>query len=281
MVSQNLMQSTELQKPIFRWAGSKRKLLPTLIRYVPAHSRYVEPFVGSGCLFFALRPEGAVLGDINAELIGAYTTIRDSAELVARAIHKMPLTREYYYQLRAVNPKSLSQVMKSARFVYLNRFCFNGVYRTNLGGQFNVPRGVRTGTLPTRLELINWSSVLKGATFQVGDFGASLDHVRRGDFVYLDPPYSKPGIRNRGEYGYNSFGELDLPRLSEWLKTIDKRGATFLLSYRYSALIVSMFPEWYRRTVTVRRHVAGFVSARANVREVLFSNLPFSRVHSK
>ena len=76
------MQSTELQKPIFRWAGSKRKLLPTLIRYVPAHSRYVEPFVGSGCLFFALRPEGAVLGDINAELIGAYTRIRDSAELV-------------------------------------------------------------------------------------------------------------------------------------------------------------------------------------------------------
>jgi DNA adenine methylase len=186
----------------------------------------------------------------------------------------MPVTKTFYYQLRSANATRLPVTQRTARFIYLNRFCFNGVYRTNKQGRFNVPRGIRTGTLPGRNELLAWAETLSRARFKAGDFRACLDNAGAGDFVYLDPPYSKPGIRNRGEYGYDSFSELDIPRLAQCLTDLDDKGATFLLSYRYSAGIVAAFPMWHRRAIIVRRHVAGFVSARTNVREVLFSNLP-------
>lgn len=259
-------------KPVFRWAGSKRKLLPTLIRYVPEKCRYIEPFAGSACLFFAAKPERAILGDLNAELIRTYRSIRDRHSVIANILGKMPATPEYYYQLRAVEPGSLAPADRAARFIYLNRFCFNGVYRTNRKGLFNVPRGTKTGTLPTVKDLEKWALLFRSVQFKTGDFTSCLDGVRTGDFVYLDPPYTKKGVRNRGEYGYNSFKEADLVRLADALRAIDRIGACFLLSYRYSHSVVARFSNWNRRVLSVRRHVAGFVSARTNVREVLFSN---------
>ncbi len=124
--------------PLFRWAGSKRKLLPELMAQVPASlTRYVEPFAGSGCLFFALRPEKAILGDINDELIYAYSVIRDHPRLVSRAVHRLRNEKRTYYRLRSQSPNALSPVDRAARFTYLNRHCFNGVYRINRAGCFN------------------------------------------------------------------------------------------------------------------------------------------------
>jgi DNA adenine methylase len=262
-------------KPMIRWAGSKRKLLPLLLRYAPAHTRYVEPFAGSACLFFALSPKSALLGDMNDELMQSYIAVRDMPSDVHAKLRKMPVTADYYYKLRAMDLTNAHPAERSARFLYLNRFCFNGVYRTNRQGHFNVPRGVRTGSLPTKEELNCWSERLQRASFYVGDFEGCISDVGAGDFVYLDPPYSKSGVRNRGEYGYSAFSAVDLPRLRACIQEISDRGATFLLSYRYSRDITNAFPDWHRRTLNVRRHVSGFVAARANVKEVLFSNRPF------
>ncbi len=260
---------------MIRWAGSKRKLLPVLLRHAPPHRRYVEPFAGSACLFFALCPRKALLGDKNSELMQAYRSVRDQPHEVASLLDKMPISEEYYYYLRDRAAVPATLVEGAARFLYLNRFCFNGVYRTNRAGRFNVPRGVRTGSLPGRAELLIWSERLKAASFLTGDFASCIAKVQKGDFVYLDPPYTKPGGRNRGEYGYSAFGALDIPRLTDALTAIDQAGAVFLLSYRCSSEMRETFRPWWQRTLTVRRHVAGFVAARANVRELLISNIPF------
>jgi DNA adenine methylase len=130
------------QRPILRWAGSKRKLLPKLISLSPSSSgRYVEPFAGSAALFFALQPQDALLSDFNPELIETYKILSANAGSVWRRLSQMPGSRDFYYRIRARNPTSMSSIDRAARFIYLNRYCFNGVYRTNRLGQFNVPRG--------------------------------------------------------------------------------------------------------------------------------------------
>jgi DNA adenine methylase len=182
-------------KPIFRWAGSKRKLLPTLRQYTPPFVRYVEPFTGSACLFFDLLPRRALLGDVNRELVETYTAVRSSPLRVGQLVAAMPVSKAFYCELRAKDPDAMSVVERAARFVYLNRFCFNGVYRTNRSGKFNVPRGVRTGSLPTIADFDAWSRILNRATLVRGDFEKCLSKVRSGDFVYLDPPYAEEGSR--------------------------------------------------------------------------------------
>lgn len=140
-VAKNTQENTACG-PVFRWAGSKRQLVPTLIANAPDDfGAYIEPFAGSACLFFALQPERAVLGDFNTALIGAYRVIATAPRAVARALSAMPTDPAFYYELRSRDAALLSRVERAARFIYLNRFSFNGVYRTNLQGGFNVPRG--------------------------------------------------------------------------------------------------------------------------------------------
>jgi DNA adenine methylase len=262
-------------QPLFRWAGSKRKLLPTLLPHCPSKfNKYIEPFAGSACLFFLLQPEHAVLGDFNPQLIDTYRTVARAPHAVAAKLTTMLVSHEYYYELRAQNPTALRSLERAARFVYLNRFCFNGVFRTNQRGEFNVPRGTKTGQLPTATDLRACAQILRSATLIAGDFERTLEGVDRGDFVYLDPPYSSSAERNRGEYGYGAFSSDDLGRLEESLRRIDRLKATFVLSYRCSKMVRARFSEWHQRTLTVRRHVAGFSEDRRDVREMLISNRP-------
>ena len=259
--------------PLLRWAGSKRKLIPQLCQRVPENAqRYIEPFAGSACLFFHLLPKSAVLGDANPELIKTYRVVRDQPIELAEALARMPRTEQFYYDLRARAPRELDRVERAARFVYLNRFCFNGVYRTNRQGQFNVPRGVRTGAVPTADNIKSASSALRRAKLIAGDFESCLESIEPGDFVYLDPPYAKRGRPGYGEYGYDVFCEDDLERLIKSLQSIDSRGGTFLLSYSYSLRTRELFRDWHCRTLLVRRHVAGFGRHRGLVREVLVTN---------
>jgi DNA adenine methylase len=257
--------------PIFRWAGSKRQLLPVLMQSIPSDfARYIEPFAGSACLFFALRPSQAILGDINEELIKTYEIIRSHPRLVARAAHDLPVTKPQYYKMRATRPESLALVERAVRFVYLNRYCFNGVYRTNQKGLFNVPMGVRTGKMPSEQSFYRCALALRNAKLRATDFETCLKDIRPGDFVYLDPPYARS--RLRGEYGYDSFREEDIVRLVNVLKSIDEAGAVFLLSYADSPELRSLLIRWRSKKLSVRRHVAGFAKHRSIVSEVLVSN---------
>ena len=262
-------------KPILRWAGSKRQLIPTLLNSVPAGMlRYIEPFAGSACLFLALRPDVAFLSDINRELIESYEALQNAPEDIGRAVRGMPRSASFYYHLRSCDPSTLGCLEKAARFIYLNRFCFNGVYRTNRDGQFNVPRGSRTGGLPHLRDFITFGNALKSASVRACDFESALEPAGSGDFVYLDPPYRKRPSGGYGEYGYNSFDTADLPRFCAAVQRAHSRGATLLISYSDTPSVKKLFRDWYSKRVTTRRHVSGFSGFRGRVHELLISNKP-------
>jgi DNA adenine methylase len=264
--------------PLLRWAGSKRKLIPELLRQVPDQfDRYLEPFCGSACLFFALRPGRAVISDLNQDLIDTYRVLCAHPRKVFSAVSRMPDTEQFYYVLRKRASFELNDIDKAARFIYLNRNCFNGVYRTNRAGQFNVPRGTKVGEIPSGSHFLRCSIALRRAQLVAGDFEELVGNVIRGDFVYLDPPYAKLGSRRSGEYGYASFDTPDLVRLARCLDHIHQEGAVFLLSYALCPEIQEISGKWNHKIILVRRHVAGFQDRRAVVSEILISNRDLKR----
>ena len=259
-------------RPILRWAGSKRKLIQTLAANAPpVFERYIEPFCGSACLFFQLRPANAILSDRNTTLMDTYRTLRRHPWVLARRVAAFG-GPENYYSVRDTSTDHLGAVERAARFVFLNRFCFNGVYRTNRSGSFNVPRGINTGKVPSELEFYRAASALRAADLRHGDFETSLEGVRKGDFVYLDPPYGSSTRECYGEYGYDCFGPSDLDRLAACLRRIDAAGAKFLLSFRLSSDLLQRVKPFQVQHLEVRRHVAGFARSRFLAQEVLVRN---------
>lgn len=267
------MDTQDVSRSPLRWAGSKRKLLPTLQKLAPANfQRYIEPFCGSLCLYVALKPTSALVGDINEELVNFYRMIAWRPRAIAVATHELDDDESTYYELRGQDPQALSSQERAVRFLYLNRYCFNGVYRTNRQGGFNVARGKHMGSIPPVEELVGFGRLMRRATVQRCDFEELVDAAKRGDFIYLDPPYAGRGVRDRGEYGMGAFKEADLDRLVEALHRASGRGVKVLLSYTDMPEIRRRFRSWYVTTLDVTRNVAGFASARGSVSELILRN---------
>ncbi len=167
-----------------------------------------------------------------------------------------------------------SAVERATFFVYLNRNCFNGIYRTNRAGHFNVPFGSYQGQYPRICDFETVARLLKKADLLSCDFGTTLCQVRKNDFVYLDPPFAATGSRTFVEYGKRSFGEGDLERLSRHLDRIDSRGASFLVSYADCPRARSIAKHWNFTAIQVRRHIAGFTTKRKMAGELLITNMP-------
>ncbi|GMQ82679.1 MAG: DNA adenine methylase [Rhodothermia bacterium] len=262
-------------KPLIRWAGSKRQLVPRLSTYWGSqYDRYVEPFVGSACLFFNLEPASALLGDINADLIQTYRVVQKQPCELSKALRRWRNDRDEYYGIRALQPENLSEVERAARFIYLNRYCFNGLYRTNRRGQFNVPYGgLKSGSLPSLNELQAASQLLSRAQFVSSDFADVLSRVRAGDFVYLDPPFSVAGKRVFKEYDPSTFSDSDLIRLRRALLDMDEAGVAFLLSYAECPEGEELSDGFHTVRVSTRRNIAGFAASRRAAREILVTNI--------
>jgi DNA adenine methylase len=262
--------------PFLRWAGSKRTLLPELhaVYREAGCTRYVEPFAGSACLFFASHPKRAVIGDRNRELVDSYTSVRDHPRLVSRRIREWASDETEYYAVRNLDASSLDSVTRAARFIYLNRYCFNGLYRTNKMGGFNVPYGSHTGQVPSEAHLYRCSVALRKADLCCGDFSDTTANVRQGDFVYLDPPYTRSPQHAYGVYGYGSFSETDMTRMLETLHRINEAGAVFLFSYAdIEGLGSELSVYWNVRNVSTRSSIASRPSARRHRSEILVTNL--------
>jgi DNA adenine methylase len=256
--------------PVLRWAGSKRRLLPTLMDLVPANERYVEPFAGSAALFFALRPGNALLGDFNLELVTALRALKAHPRQLHRAVVALGGDSATYYDVRDCwDPSTPFEV--ATRFVYLNRHCFNGIYRTNRAGKFNVPCGRSQGAVPSEAAFYRCSYALRAAQIECWDFRDTLGTARAGDFVYVDPPYSS--MRSTyGEYGYGSFSEADLADLVALLQQADRAGAKVVVSYTDDTELAAQLPEWLCSSVSIRKTVAGSPSHRVSRDELLLSN---------
>jgi DNA adenine methylase len=260
-------------RPFLRWAGSKRKILNILSEFYPAGSRYVEPFAGSACLFFALQPHKAILGDLNIGLVDTLRVVRDDVEELLHLLDTFRPSKTRYYQIRDSTAPD-SAVQQAARFIYLNRNCFNGLYRTNKEGKFNVPYGgSKCGAMPSADEFRACANALRCAHLVAGDFEETLSLVEEGDFVYMDPPYSVDTRRVFREYGAEAFCFLDVLRLEDSLDRLDRIGATFLVSYADSHAARLLARKYSSRVVHVRRNISGFYKARRIARELLITNV--------
>lgn len=261
--------------PFLRWAGSKRQILPKLAQFWNhSFSRYVEPFAGSACLFFYLAPRAALLGDINGELISTYRTVRDEYREVSRVLRTMRKGKRQYYRIRSLLPERLPRAKRAAHFVYLNRCCFNGLYRTNRKGNFNVPYGGKgSGSLPPLKTLKNASALLERATLVKGDFESVLDRVRPGDFIYMDPPFSVSNRRVFKEYDASVFSFEDVIRLRRRMEQLSQMGIPFVVSYVQSSEADYLSKGFNISIVSVRRNVSGFLAGRIQCKELLISNL--------
>ena len=273
--SANCLPATvETFQPFLRWAGSKRQLLLKLAQYrMPQDVRYVEPFAGSACLFFRLQPRHALLGDINNHLIATYQEVKDNVDEVIACLSRLNKGRVLYMELRATNPNDLAPAARAARFIYLNRFCFNGLYRTNKSGSFNVPYGGdKAGKLPSEVTLKDCSRLLRNAQLISGDFDLVLEQVNQGDFVYMDPPFSTTTRRIFNEYDASVFGSEDIKRLRKWMEALYSKNIAFLVSYAECDEAEYLRQGFYTEVVTVKRNIAGFAASRGQSNEILISN---------
>lgn len=267
-----------MQTSFLRWAGSKKKLLPRLLPYWQASgcTRYVEPFAGSAMLYFAVKPRNALLADTNNELIGMYHAVQRDWRAVFQAITDFSCTEKFYYKLRDEDCTKRNVAYRAARFIYLNRFCFNGLYRTNSEGRFNVPFAKGTNReLPTEDEFRQFASDIsrRKVQFRNQDFRATLQQAQAGDFVYADPPYAAENKRIFNQYGPATFGINDLRDLAAELEELDDRGVRFVVSYAYTKDAVEILGEWGCKSVNVQRTVASNVECRKSVRELFVSNI--------
>jgi len=261
-----------------RWAGGKRWLLPTIRALVQGReiSIYHEPFLGGASVFLGLEGiEKAFLGDTNAELIAAYRAIRDHPAQIAERVSRYRNDADTYYAVRACTPTDKVEI--AARFLYLNHTSFNGIYRVNLEGVYNVPFGSRTSRqIPTAEHLWEVSRRLRTARLDVGDFARCLERVQEGHLVFLDPPYTV-AHNNNGFIKYNQkiFSIEDQGRLSALIDEISSRGAYYILANAAHPSIAKLFTRRGGiRMDTSRRNVIGGINAtRGSATEYLFTNL--------
>lgn len=268
--------ATDCARPFLRWAGSKRRVLGRIEQFwSPKFGTYIEPFAGSASLFFRLNPEKAVLSDLNASLIQTLRSVRDTHRQVFDHLSDWKRSKREYYLLRHMDPRNLPLPRRAARFIYLNRFCFNGIYRTNNAGMFNVPYAPeRTGALPTLQQLRSCSQALRNVTLRCCDFDLAVRaNAKKNDFVYLDPPYATLRRRIFREYTPGSFSITDLTRLRDLLCDLDGLGCRFVVSYAYCSEALKMFSKWHLTGHYVQRNVAGFRRCRRRAKELLITNI--------
>jgi DNA adenine methylase len=269
-------------RPFLRWAGGKYHRARLLMRFAPqdVHQRvYHEPFLGAASLFFALIHRDARLSDLNGHLIDCYRAIRDSPLSVWKALreHQAADSEVHYYAVRSLYNRSRKGVARAARFLYLNRTCFNGVFRVNTRGDYNVPYGHKASPrFPAVSELLQASAALKRAVLEVQDYETALRAAQKGHFIYLDPPYPPlNGTSYFTHYTADRFGEEDQEKVAAAAMSLHKRGCLFLLSNANTPTIRRLYRGFNVHHLSVTRWVSSS-RKKHRVDEVIITNYPVS-----
>lgn len=262
-------------RPFIKWAGGKTQLLPEILARFPSRfNRYFEPFLGGAAVFFALEPRKAALSDINADLIGTYKALRDDLPGVIRHLAKHEATEEHYYAVRAQDPAGLSPAASAARFIYLNRTCFNGLYRVNRSGKFNVPFGrYKNPRICHEENLEAVSEALQDVDLRVMSAFDSARRARRGDLVYFDPPYDPISpTASFTAYTSGGFGREQQVELAQLFTLLAKRGVHVVLSNSDTPFIRELYRDFEVSQVMARRAINARGSGRGAVAEVLVTS---------
>jgi DNA adenine methylase len=265
-------------RPFLRWAGGKQIILRQILERIGERallSNYFEPFAGAASVFLAIAPKRAVLADANPHLIACYKAVRDAPASVSRALAELKRShgKRHYYRVREQYNNGGSPHWQAARFIYLNRTCFNGIFRVNEEGKFNVPIGDKANPIfPTPAELANYARALKKASLKVGSFEHTLLDAGKGAFVYLDPPYPPlNGTSFFTHYTRDRFGIEDQKRLSETVSAMHKRGARFLMTNADTPMIRDLYRHFDLATIDATRFVS-CKNVKRRVSELIITN---------
>lgn len=276
------MAKNKLVSPVVKWVGGKRQLINEITPLLPKRiTSYCEPFLGGGAVLFSLQPNRAIVNDLNGDLITVYEVIRDNVEELILSLSKHKNHQEYFYAIRDIDRdkdayQQLSKVEKASRVIFLNKTCYNGLFRVNASGEFNSPFGyyknpniVNAPVLRAVNKYFNSSNI----EFYNEDFADTLTRVARGGFVYLDPPYD-PVSDTASFTGYNKggFDKNEQVRLKECCDELTRRGIKFMLSNSSTAFIRELYADYHITIVQAKRAINSDPTKRGSVEEVIIRN---------
>lgn len=265
--------------PFLKWAGGKQRLLKKYAPYFPKKSdikRYFEPFIGSAAVFFHLQPCNATLSDRNEKLIELYRTIQHQVEDVIQALKPHRNEADYYYRIRAQNPADLTSVERAARLIYLNRTCYNGLYRENKKGEFNVPFGrYKNPTICNEKRLRAAAQALQNVTLLNADFDTAVQTAEPGDFIYFDPPYIPLNSTSKfTSYSKHGFTADDHRRLADTIAHLTRKSCRVMLSNSSASLTYELYEGKGYRLIPIqaRRNINSKTHKRGPIKELLILN---------
>ena len=258
-------------QPFLKWAGGKRWFVKNHLSEVPcSFNNYFEPFLGGGAMFFALQPAKAILSDYNSNLIDCYIAIRENPSIIYSLLqqHHLNHSKDYYYDMRSIEFSDIYQ--KSAQFIYLNRTCWNALYRVNMKGKFNVPIGTKTNVILDTDDFEKTSESLKNIDIVSCDFEETIDKALWGDFIFVDPPYTVKH-NNNGFVKYNEimFSWEDQLRLHKALERAHLRGAKFLMTNAYHESLIDLYKHDFHLSKVSRQSVIASESNRRGIYDEL------------
>lgn len=265
-------------QPFLKWAGGKTQLLNELVKRVPKEfGTYFEPFIGGGALYFAIAPKNAVIADINDDLINTYTVVRDHPEKLLKALEGYKNDKDFYYSVRSQDHNSLNAIDRAARLIYLNRTCFNGLYRVNKNGQFNVPfANYKNPNFIQKEKIIKDSAILQNTAIHHAGFETVLVEAKKGDFVYLDPPYAPIDVfSDFKRYNKEQFHKSDHERLAELYNELTERGCYVMLSNSDTPFTRDLYKKWRVDTVYAKRLINKDASKRGEITEIIVTNYDY------
>ena len=271
-------------KPFVKWAGGKRQIIDELKKYVPEeYNTYYEPFIGGGALLFELAPKNAVINDCNEELMNVYNILRNPEKYgsMCKILNKYERehSEEFYYEIRNKDRNKgmfsrISDYTRAARTIYLNKACFNGLYRVNSKGEFNVPFGKKDKVNTydgENLLNVHYYLTNNNVIVDCSDFEASLSTAKEGDFVYIDPPYdSDTGTFN--SYTEGGFGKEEQRRLARVFKELDSKGVKVMLSNHNTILVNELYKDYNIHVIEAKRSINSKGNKRGKVEEVIITN---------
>lgn len=278
----SLRRTNKLVAPFVKWVGGKRQLLSEIEKYLPSKfSTYYEPFIGGGALLFHLQPKNAIINDSNAELINLYTVIKENPLALIEDLRKHKNEADYFYEVRSLDRNrdkfsTLTNVERASRIIFLNKTCYNGLFRVNSAGEFNTPFGrYKNPNIVNEITIKAVSLYLNKANISImnGDFEQALQNVSKGDFVYLDPPYD-PLSNSSSFTGYTQggFDRTEQERLKDVCDQLNAKKAKFLLSNSYTNLILNLYQDYNINEIKAIRSINSDAEKRGQISEVLIKN---------
>ena len=281
------MAKNKLVAPVVKWVGGKRQLIDEITPLLPKKIEfYCEPFLGGGAVLFSMQPPKAIVNDLNRDLMIVYEVIRDNVEELIESLKKHENTADYFYEIRDMDRdqrvyQSMSKVDRASRLLYLNKTCFNGLFRVNSSGEFNSPFGhYKNPNIVNEpvLRAVNKYLTKNDIILYSEDFEKILERVPNNGFVYLDPPYD-PVSDTASFTGYNKggFDKEEQKRLKRCCDLLDKRGVKFMLSNSATEFIKDLYSDYDVRIVKAKRIINANVSGRGAVEEVLIRNYGHER----